>query len=138
VKIRLVVGCALSLLVAGCAAPAGEPVRITAEPAGASIADSVRVEVDGLAAGEAVRIWARTADGEGQRWESSAEFTADGAGRVDTTSAASTGGTYRGLDPHGLFWSMRLATPEQLAAARIPVGRITGSALLTSGGDDGI
>ena len=86
-------------------------------------------------AGEPVRI---TADREGQRWESSAEFTADGAGRVDTTSAASTGGTYRGLDPHGLFWSMRLATPEQLAAARIPVERIAGPVLLTSGGDDGI
>jgi dienelactone hydrolase len=34
-------------------------------------------------------------------------------GQVDLSTAASTGGTYTGVDPHGLFWSMRLPDNEQ-------------------------
>jgi hypothetical protein len=104
--------CALALLTAGCSAHATEAgPQITVEPDGASIAIPVRVTVDGLPAGDVVRIWARTYDRRGQTWESAGEFVTDGVGRVDLTTAASTGGTYLGVDAHGLFWSMRLPEP---------------------------
>jgi dienelactone hydrolase len=104
--------CALALLTAGCSARAEEAgPQITVEPDGASIAIPVQVTVDGLPAGDVVRVWARTYDRRGQTWESAGEFVTDGVGRVDLTTAASTGGTYLGVDPHGLFWSMRLPEP---------------------------
>jgi dienelactone hydrolase len=105
--------CALALLVSGCSAHATEAgPRIIAEPDGAVISIPVRVTVEGLPAGDLVRIWARTYDRLGQTWESSGEFVTDGVGRVDLTTAASMSGTYQGVDPHGLFWSMRLADPQ--------------------------
>jgi dienelactone hydrolase len=104
--------CALALLTAGCSAHATEAgPQITVEPDGVNIAIPVRVTVDGLPAGDVVRVWARTYDRRGQTWESAGEFVTDGVGRVDVTTAASTGGTYLGVDPHGLFWSMRLPEP---------------------------
>ncbi|HYH29967.1 MAG TPA: acyl-CoA thioesterase/bile acid-CoA:amino acid N-acyltransferase family protein [Pseudonocardia sp.] len=106
-------GCVLALLAVGCSSPAQAGPRITAEPDGASIATPVAVTVDGLPPGETVRVWARTDDRLGQMWESSGEFTADDAGRVDVTTTASAGGTYQGVDAHGLFWSMRLPEGQE-------------------------
>jgi dienelactone hydrolase len=71
------------------------------------------VTVEGLPAGDQVRVWARTYDRQGQLWESSGEFVTDGVGHVDLSTAPSTGGTYTGVDPHGLFWSMRLPDDKQ-------------------------
>jgi hypothetical protein len=106
--------CVAALLAGGCAAHAAEGgPEIIAEPDGVSIAIPVQVTVDGLPAGDPVRVWARTYDRLGQTWESSGEYITDGVGRVDLTTAPSTGGTYRGVDPHGLFWSMRLPEPQQ-------------------------
>ncbi|MDQ0382926.1 acyl-CoA thioesterase/bile acid-CoA:amino acid N-acyltransferase family protein [Amycolatopsis thermophila] len=46
-----------------------------------------------------------------QRYLAHAEFEADARGCVDTAWHASRGGTYRGLDPFGLFWSGRPVGP---------------------------
>jgi dienelactone hydrolase len=116
----IVLGSVLALLAVGCAAPPPEGPRIIADPDGASIAEPVHIVVDGLAPGDPVRVWARANDRMGQWWESSAEFVADGTGDVDLTTAESTGGTYQGVDPTGLFWSMRL--PDDLTAPDPLVG----------------
>lgn len=113
-------GCVLALLAVSCSAPAEAQPEISATPDGASVAEPVRIVVDGLAPGDLVRVWARTNDRMGQWWESSGEFYANGIGQVDVTTTASEGGTYQGVDPHGLFWSMRL--PDDLAAPYPLVG----------------
>ncbi len=41
-------------------------------------------------------------------WSSDAKFSADASGTVDLTAAEPLTGTYRGVSPMGLFWSMRL------------------------------
>lgn len=106
--------CAAALLAAGCSAHVEQAgPQITATPDGVSIAIPVQVTVEGLPAGDSVRVWARTYDRQGQLWESSGEFVTDGVGEVDLSTAASTGGTYTGVDPHGLFWSMRLPDQDQ-------------------------
>jgi hypothetical protein len=106
---RIGLGCVVALLALSCsAAPVESEPRIVPEPDGASIDQPVRIVVDGLSVGDQVRVWARMSDREGQQWESSGEFTANGSGQVDVTTMASEGGTYQGVDPHGLFWSMRL------------------------------
>jgi hypothetical protein len=108
------IACAAALLAAGCSAHVEEAgPQIAATPDGVSIAIPVQVTVEGLPAGDSVRVWARTYDRRGQLWESSGEFVTDGVGQVDLSTAASTGGTYTGVDPHGLFWSMRLPEGEQ-------------------------
>jgi dienelactone hydrolase len=108
------IACAAALLAAGCSAHVEEAgPQITATPDGVSIAIPVQVTVEGLPAGDSVLVWARTYDRRGQLWESSGEFVTDGVGQVDLSTAASTGGTYTGVDPHGLFWSMRLPEGEQ-------------------------
>jgi hypothetical protein len=107
--------CAAALLVAGCSAHVQKAgPQITATPDGVSITIPVEVTVEGLPAGDSVKVWARTYDRRGQLWESSGEFVTDGVGQVDLSTAASTGGTYTGVDPHGLFWSMRLPEGEQV------------------------
>jgi dienelactone hydrolase len=106
--------CAAAMLVAGCAAHAEEAgPQISVTPDGVSIAVPVQVTVDGLPAGDPVRVWARTYDRSGHLWESSGEFVTNGVGQVDLSTTPSTGGTYTGVDPHGLFWSMRLPDDTQ-------------------------
>lgn len=42
-----------------------------------------------------------------QTYGSSARFQADADGRIDVSESAALGGSYTGVDPNGLFWSMR-------------------------------
>src|SRR4029077_6150626 len=51
---------------------------------------------------------ATTIDDDKRRWSSRAEFSADASGTVDSTSGDSLAGTYRGVSPMVLFWSMQL------------------------------
>ncbi|MFJ6088372.1 acyl-CoA thioesterase/bile acid-CoA:amino acid N-acyltransferase family protein [Streptomyces sp. NPDC092369] len=53
---------------------------------------------------------ARATDAEGMAWTGRAVFNADDRGVVDLDRAKPMGGTYRGVDGMGLFWSM---TPSQ-------------------------
>jgi len=41
----------------------------------------------------------------GREWTCAGEYVADRDGEVDTAQAASSGGSYGGVDPFGLFWS---------------------------------
>jgi dienelactone hydrolase len=69
----------------------------------------VHIQLDGLQPRQSVRIRALTDDDEGRRWTSCAEFRADSSGRVDLVAQESLGGTYHGVSPMGLLWSMKLA-----------------------------
>ncbi|WP_135853951.1 acyl-CoA thioesterase/bile acid-CoA:amino acid N-acyltransferase family protein [Halorussus salinus] len=65
------------------------------------------LSVTGLAPGANVTLTARTADREGRRWASFARFTASSEGVVDLAEHAPDAGTYDGVSPMGLVWSMR-------------------------------
>ena len=43
-------------------------------------------------------------------------LVADESGSVDTTRDPSVGGTYRGIDAHGLWWSAEPVAPAQPAS----------------------
>lgn len=68
----------------------------------------VRISATGFLPHERAILRASANDDDNRRWRSQAEFWADQSGRVDVTSMESRGGTYRGVSPMGLFWSMRL------------------------------
>ncbi len=82
-------------------------------PGSRQMADEpVAIRATGFSPGENVTLRARTNAESGASWESSAVFKAGPDGAIDPARDASTGGTYKGVDPTGLLWSMRPADKE--------------------------
>jgi dienelactone hydrolase len=98
--------CAL-LFLQPTAVRAAEPARIAihVSPDLILMDDVVHLHVSGLSAKQAVTLRARFGMG-GKLWQAQASFVADERGQVDLTRQAPTVGTYSGIDPMGLFWSM--------------------------------
>lgn len=87
-------------------------------PAAEVVAGSpLHLSIAGARAGERLSLRAsRLGTGEpARRFESRAEFEADGQGRVDLDRQAPVAGSYAGADPRGLFWAMQ---PVAADAAR--------------------
>jgi dienelactone hydrolase len=78
----------------------------------------VSVSVGNLTPDSKVVLTATTLDGRGRRWRSKAVFEADEHGNVIVPASPSLGGSYRGVDGMGLFWSMRLVG-SRLPAAEV-------------------
>ena len=76
------------------------------DPPTARVDEPFTLTVSGLPPGEPVTIRATTRDGELREWASKATFLAGDDGTVDVASAAPLSGTYSGVDPAGLLWSM--------------------------------
>ncbi|MEO0688658.1 MAG: acyl-CoA thioesterase/BAAT N-terminal domain-containing protein, partial [Pseudomonadota bacterium] len=83
-----------------------EMMKLTTIPEQRLLIDLCKVELSGVPAAAYVAIEATLTDGMGQAWSSRGIYTADMNGVVDTLKSASLGGTYRGVDTEGLFWSM--------------------------------
>jgi dienelactone hydrolase len=88
-------------------ANADPSVRLIVTPATSAVDQSVHIKVDGLSPG--VRI---TVSAEQQRFgfplRSTAIFIVNRSGSIDLSKDAPIAGDYSGVDPMGLFWSMRL------------------------------
>ncbi|MEO6512927.1 MAG: acyl-CoA thioesterase/bile acid-CoA:amino acid N-acyltransferase family protein [Nocardioides sp.] len=78
--------------------------------AGALVDSPDGVFVSGAPPGGLVTIEA-SLDLCGRSWQCVGEYVADRDGEVDTALDASQGGTYRGTDPFGLFWTVTLDAP---------------------------
>jgi dienelactone hydrolase len=94
-----------ALLLTAWNAPAADGAAFTTEPGQPLLDDVVRIRLTGVQPGAAVTIKAE-AELRGRTFRSRATFTADESGRVDVLRQAPTAGTYSGVDPMGLFWSM--------------------------------
>lgn len=75
-------------------------------PETALVDQPVSIAVTGCTPGRTVVLRAVCFDDDGMRWESRATFEANADGRVDPAGQAPKYGTYDGVDPMGLFWSM--------------------------------
>lgn len=105
---------AVLLIWAGAIRSAGtqsSPV-IRLQPEVAMADQMVKISVSGLRPGQAVTLKASMADRQGKVWRSQAEFVADRSGRIDLTKQAPVSGTYTGVDPMGLVWSMDLTSEK--------------------------
>lgn len=87
--------------------------QIVLTPNPARLDDDVRVRIIGLPAGDVVTVRAGAVDEAGRPWESRASFRTGRDGTVDLASSASLDGTYTGVDPNGMFWSMHLLEPGE-------------------------
>ena len=82
-------------------------MKFEVTPSFARVDEVLAIRVGGCQPFGAVRITAQMGEGDWQ-WTSRADFVTDGEGSVDVSKAAPTSGSYEGLDPMGLIWSMEL------------------------------
>ncbi|XP_037100989.1 acyl-coenzyme A thioesterase 1 isoform X2 [Syngnathus acus] len=73
----------------------------------------VQVKVEGLAPHKQVELRSRLVDDKGVIFKASALYQADENGLVDVSSGLSLGGSYTGVEPMGLWWSMAPGTPHK-------------------------
>lgn len=75
--------------------------------------EAVDIKVSGLPPGEHVELQARHKDDKGVVFKASARYLADQHGEVHLSTQPSTGGSYTGVEPMGLFWSMLPEVPHK-------------------------
>jgi len=106
---------------------ATEP-RLDISPESSLVGEPWHLRVSGLQPGQAVTILAEQHDESGVVWKSHAGFTADRDGSVDPGVQAPNSGDYEGVDPSGIFWSMRPVSkkkPDSAFASDINPQKIT-------------
>jgi dienelactone hydrolase len=103
--------------------------------------EPVHIRVTGLDPDTKVKLVTKRTDNAGVKWESHAIFITDIGGSVDLNAQAPVSGTYSGIDPSGLFWSMRPvsdmkpqgAFPNVLEPQRITIYAEVGGKHILSG-----
>lgn len=82
--------------------------RFQISPNPAFVDEEICIRAMGLSPQQQILIKAATQDDLGRPWTSHAAFRADASGIVDLILQKPVSGSYRGVSPMGLFWSMRL------------------------------
>lgn len=90
--------------------PAVAPGKLEVIPASARLDEPITIRLTELEPGTPVTLTTELSDQLGRLWVGRAEFVADEEGVIDTSRQPSLAGSYTGVDPMGLFWSMRFAT----------------------------
>ncbi|XP_023135090.2 acyl-coenzyme A thioesterase 1-like [Amphiprion ocellaris] len=86
-------------------------VRLRLLPSAKCLFDEpVQVKVAGLRSKQLVTMRARSTDEKGMMFSSSATYRADGSGEIHLDRDPSLSGTYVGVEPMGLLWSMKPVT----------------------------
>ncbi|HUO34482.1 MAG TPA: acyl-CoA thioester hydrolase/BAAT C-terminal domain-containing protein [Candidatus Acidoferrum sp.] len=88
------------------AASFSRSIRLEVSPNPCFVDEEARITISGLEQREIVTLRAFATDDTGRRWCSYAAFKANESGCIDTRTDAAKSGTYRGVSPMGLFWSM--------------------------------
>ncbi|XP_077413385.1 acyl-coenzyme A thioesterase 3-like [Vanacampus margaritifer] len=87
-------------------------VRLRLLPSARCLFDEpIHVKVAGLGSGQVVTLRARATDQQGVVFRSAAIYRADDSGELDLCRDAALCGTYEGVEPMGLLWSMRATVP---------------------------
>jgi dienelactone hydrolase len=102
-------------------APPAPGITVSVEPATALVDQRVSVRVRGLAPAQEVTVAAVARDVDGGSWRSEAVFRADALGVADVTTQAPLRGSYTGVDPMGLVWSMTRRSARPGARRQTPL-----------------
>ena len=95
---------------------------ICVEPKSRLVDDKVEIFVSGLEPEQHVTLEAKLVDEKGYVFKSHAHYIADNVGEVDVGRDLSLGGSYRGVEPMGLLWSMK---PERRKELRLIKNDVT-------------
>ncbi|XP_020841992.1 acyl-coenzyme A thioesterase 1-like isoform X1 [Phascolarctos cinereus] len=94
------------------AASSSMAVSVRLTPGPRSLWDEpLAISVHGLAPAQRVTLRASLRDEKGELFQASARYEADAGGQLDLARAPALGGSYRGVEPMGLFWSMKPDKP---------------------------
>lgn len=91
---------------ANCIHSPAADLHLSVAPASRLVFDDYEITVSDAVPGEKVTIEVTLTDENEVTWRSRGVYYADAGGRVDVATAASIGGTYRGVDDTGLIRSM--------------------------------
>uniref|UniRef100_A0A8C6ULR8 Acyl-coenzyme A thioesterase 1-like n=1 Tax=Neogobius melanostomus TaxID=47308 RepID=A0A8C6ULR8_9GOBI len=75
--------------------------------------DPLQIRVTGLSSQQDVVLRASATDEKGSNFSSWAEFRADHSGQVDVSRDAPLSGSYNGVQPMGLLWSLNPEVPHK-------------------------
>ena len=92
-------------------------MQLQVTPQRSLVDEPLRIEMSGLRPGQHVRLAAQQFDDDRRAWRSHAEFVADSHGSVDVAGQAPVAGSYDGVAPMGLIWSMALPPDEPRLSA---------------------
>ncbi|MBN3298391.1 ACOT5 thioesterase, partial [Amia calva] len=82
---------------------------ITIQPSRGLIDEKFQITVKNLLPGQAVTLHSLTQSEDSDFWEAFAHYVSDGKGTVKVAEDVCLGGSYDGLEPMGLLWSMKPA-----------------------------
>jgi dienelactone hydrolase len=85
----------------------------------------LHIEAKKIDPGKQVKIKVNAIDAEGNEWTSSAVFVADSFGIVNPAKSEAVSGSYTGVYPMGLFWSMKSNDDHQIATGKGYTATIT-------------
>lgn len=91
-------------------------VNLGVSPQEVLVGDPVNIMVTGLPAGQVATLTVSGKDQFGNTWASRASFRADENGSIDPSRDAPLEGSYRGVDPAGLFWSMTCQPASEMVS----------------------
>ncbi|MFH1643811.1 MAG: acyl-CoA thioesterase/bile acid-CoA:amino acid N-acyltransferase family protein [bacterium] len=80
--------------------------KIIITPDKALLDEAIEISISNLKANEQITIEASCKDKDNNPWISRAMFQADEKGMINIAKQAPISGSYEGIDPMGLFWSM--------------------------------
>ena len=97
--------------------------------------EPVQIKLSGLTARQHVELQSNLKDDKGVNFKATATYQADGNGEVDLSRHPSLGGTYTGVEPMGLFWSMRPDVPHSKVVRRDASTPLNYHIVASSGGE---
>ncbi|XP_037537844.1 acyl-coenzyme A thioesterase 1-like [Nematolebias whitei] len=97
-------------------------VRLRLLPSARCLFDEpLQVKVSGLRCRQVVTMRARSTDDRGVVFSSSATYKADGDGEIDLSRDPSLSGSYVGVEPMGLLWSMTADALHKMFQKKSPL-----------------
>ena len=86
---------------------------LSVQPGSSLVDDKVKIIASGLRPKQNITLEARIVGDKGEVFESHAYFIADKDGEIDVCRDSSLGGSYSGVSPMGLLWSMKPALGQR-------------------------
>ncbi|NXU47197.1 ACOT1 thioesterase, partial [Turnix velox] len=97
----------------------GMAVQVTVLPSPRCLFDEpVQICVAGLLPQQAVTLRASLVDESGELFQAHARYRAESSGELNLSSSPALGGSYSGVEPMGLLWSLQSETPYKRLAKR--------------------
>ncbi|KFQ29495.1 Acyl-coenzyme A thioesterase 1, partial [Mesitornis unicolor] len=97
----------------------GMAVQVVVLPSPRCLFDEpVQIRVTGLLPQQAVTLRASLLDDSGELFQAHAHYRAESSGELDLSRSPARGGSYSGVEPMGLLWSLQSKTPYKRLAKR--------------------